>query len=103
MPRVVFYKLPSESFGEDVMVLEVPHGECEVALLLSKDELGLPLFDVEATSVHVSAVKSEGELFFSRYTDGFEATIPARNQNEAYDWARRFYERLEAFDNREES
>ena len=94
MPLIVYYKLPDE-FGEDVMVTENPVFECQPAILFTKHDEGLPLFNIYIEGEHTEATPSNAsEPTYTILNDGLAATLPARNQAEAVGWARSFYERV---------
>lgn len=100
--RVVYYKFPQGGLPENVVVLETPSDECEIALLVSKEDRERPLFYIATDddgSIHVETGAGGylEEPMFIEYEDGFEAVIHAPNKDDAYSWGTFFYDRLTKF------
>lgn len=99
--RVVYYKFPQGGLPENVVVFETPTEECEIALMVSKEDRELPLFYVTAEDGVVRVEEGAGgyleEAMFVQYEDGFEAVIHARNAGDAHSWGKFFYDRLTKF------
>lgn len=102
--RIVYYKLPL-AFGEEVLVMQEPFYECEVAFLMSKEERREPLFRVnlDGDIATVTPASDEDEPFILRHIDGLAGVIPAENQAEARAWALWAFKKMRAFDEKRDT
>jgi hypothetical protein len=77
-------------------VMERPNYECVPALIFTEHDEGLPLFRMEVEGEKITITPADDtEPHYNIFLDGFDGVLPARNQNEAYDWARSFHAKLQ--------